>query len=217
MGRKQKKYHYIYKTVNTLSGRYYIGMHSTDDLNDGYLGSGIRLRRAINKHGKENFKREILEFCESRELLKEREIEIVNLNEIAKVGCMNLKVGGYGGFISDEHQKFRSECANKALKEKRERDKDFNKEWLKKMKEGVQKAMDSGKMTNIKDNYDWTGKTHKEETKKKMSKPKNKGDSNSQFGSCWITNEKMNKKINRDDVIPEGWRLGRVMKSIIGR
>jgi len=94
--RKQKKYHFIYKTTNLLSGRYYIGMHSTDDLDDGYLGSGTYLRRAINKYGKENFKREILEFCDSRIELKSREEEVVNLREIAKKECMNLRVGGTG-------------------------------------------------------------------------------------------------------------------------
>ena len=84
MARKEKKYHFIYKTTNILSGRYYIGMHSTDDLEDGYLGSGNRLRLAIRKHGKESFKREILEFCKTREDLKKREIEVVNLDEISK-------------------------------------------------------------------------------------------------------------------------------------
>ena len=63
----RKKYHFIYKTMNLLSGRYYIGMHSTDELNDGYLGSGTLLRRSINKHGKENHSIEILEFLNSRE------------------------------------------------------------------------------------------------------------------------------------------------------
>ena len=67
MARKEKKYHFIYKTTNVLSGRYYIGMHSTSNLDDGYLGSGNRLKLAVRKHGKENFIREILEYCESRE------------------------------------------------------------------------------------------------------------------------------------------------------
>lgn len=96
--RKQKKFHFIYKTTNLLSGRYYIGMHSTNDLDDAYLGSGTYLRRSLNKHSKENHKREILEFCKTRKELKSREQEIVNLNEIAKKDCMNLKVGGSGGF-----------------------------------------------------------------------------------------------------------------------
>ena len=82
--RKQKQFHFIYKTTNLLSGKYYIGMHSTDNLDDGYLGSGRRLRYSINKYGKENHHREILEYCKTREELKSRETEIVNLNEIAK-------------------------------------------------------------------------------------------------------------------------------------
>lgn len=52
--------HYVYKTTNNINGKYYIGKHSTFDLNDGYLGSGKILRLAIKKYGKQNFSREIL-------------------------------------------------------------------------------------------------------------------------------------------------------------
>lgn len=40
----RRKYHIIYRTTCTVTNRYYIGMHSTDDLDDRYLGSGVRLR-----------------------------------------------------------------------------------------------------------------------------------------------------------------------------
>jgi hypothetical protein len=52
MPRKEHDYHYIYKTTNLLNGNFYVGMHSTSDLNDGYLGSGVRVTRSIKKHGK---------------------------------------------------------------------------------------------------------------------------------------------------------------------
>ena len=45
-------YHYFYKITNKLNNHYYYGIHSTDNLNDGYMGSGRKLRRAINKYKK---------------------------------------------------------------------------------------------------------------------------------------------------------------------
>ena len=38
------------------------------------------------------------------------------------------------------------------------------------------------------------------------------GKNNSQYGTCWITNEKESKKIFKGDLIPDGWRLGRKIK-----
>ena len=42
-------YHYLYKVTNTSNQKYYIGVHSTTDLNDGYLGSGVAIKEAILK------------------------------------------------------------------------------------------------------------------------------------------------------------------------
>lgn len=46
----------------------------------------------------------------------------------------------------------------------------------------------------------------------KSSKGKGLKSANSQFGTCWITNEKENKKIPKGNTIPNGWRLGRKMR-----
>jgi group I intron endonuclease len=67
----EKKFNFIYVTINLIDGKQYIGDHSTDDLNcyktKHYLGSGLYFLRAIKEYGKENFKREILEFFPTKE------------------------------------------------------------------------------------------------------------------------------------------------------
>ena len=50
-------YYIIYKTTNILNGKYYIGKHITENLNDEYISSGIALKKAIQKYGKEYFKK----------------------------------------------------------------------------------------------------------------------------------------------------------------
>ena len=54
------------------------------------------------------------------------------------------------------------------------------------------------------------GKILSDETKAKLSEYT--GDKNSQFGSMWITDGNKNKKINKDEKIPDGWRKGRFFK-----
>lgn len=216
----RKKYHFIYKTTNLLSGRYYIGMHSTDDLNDGYLGSGTYLKRSINKHGKQNHSIEILEFLNSREELAVREREIVSLQEIAKRECMNLKVGGDGGFTVEQARKGR-QVTDKVLEEKY--GKDFRvvigKQYYENISEEQKQERNTliaRRLKEVRFNHaTFKGKSHTEETKKKIglaNSVKQKGEGNSQFGKCWITNELENKKISKKDTIPEGWRLGRKIK-----
>jgi group I intron endonuclease len=48
----------VYLTTNLVNGKKYIGSHK--DNNPAYLGSGVLLKQAIKKYGKENFKRELL-------------------------------------------------------------------------------------------------------------------------------------------------------------
>lgn len=62
-------YYIIYETTNEINGKKYRGIHKTNNINDGYLGSGIALEQALEKYGKQNFSRQILEFCSSYEEL----------------------------------------------------------------------------------------------------------------------------------------------------
>lgn len=204
----RRKYHYIYKTTCIITNNFYIGMHSTDNLEDGYIGSGKRLWYSINKHGKENHVCEILEFLQNRKKLKEREKQIVNVELIKEELCMNLQLGGGGGYISEENQRNRSLAGGKAFSTKIKSDPILYKEFCDIQRIKFKKLHSEGKMKY--DNF--TGKTHSEETKRKIGTVnalKQKGSNNSQYGKCWITNEIESKKIDKGDIIPEGWRLGR--------
>jgi hypothetical protein len=219
MARKEKTIHYLYKTTCNVTERYYVGIHSTNNLDDGYMGSGKRLRRSIRKYGIENHTKEILEFFESRETLIEAEKKAITSEMITDKNCMNLMGGGTGGFISEEQQKHRSICANKVLNEKLKNDIEFKEKWLDSVKKGVQKAIDDGKMKTWKDTYNWSGKTHTEETKEKISK-KMREIGNSQLNTCWVSKDEIKRKISineLDNYISNGWVKGKIsnIKEII--
>ena len=95
------KYHYFYKITNTINNHFYYGAHSTNNLNDHYFGSGIKLKEAIKKYGKENFKLEIIKFFKTREELSEYEFNIVNEDLIKSKECYNICPGGLGSFNSN--------------------------------------------------------------------------------------------------------------------
>jgi hypothetical protein len=189
-------------------------MHSTDNMNDGYFGSGKRLWFSINYHGKENHDKEILEYCFTREELKKREKELVNSELIKDDLCMNLVVGGEGGYISIEGCRKGGNNAYKNLNyvvwtingdENRKNISVLSKERFK-----IKKYRDI-----ILKNLNWNGRKHTIETKNLISEIKKGvglGETNSQYGTCWITKDGVNKKIKKEDLnnwINEGWIKGR--------
>lgn len=94
MNKNSKKYHYVYKVINNLNGMEYIGVHSTDNINDGYFGSGTYLRNAIKKYGKNSFSKEIIHEFNDRELALNKEQELVNPNYVKNRTVYNLVLGG---------------------------------------------------------------------------------------------------------------------------
>lgn len=86
----------VYKTTNLLNNKIYIGKDSKN--NELYLGSGLLLQKAIKKYGKENFKKEILEYCNNTVELNEKEKFWINFYDSRNVEIgYNLAEGGDGG------------------------------------------------------------------------------------------------------------------------
>lgn len=75
--------HYIYITTNKINGKKYIGQRLTrlegkvDMVNDNYFGSGTLLIKAIKKHGKGNFTKEIVMVTESQRTADGYEIALI--------------------------------------------------------------------------------------------------------------------------------------------
>jgi hypothetical protein len=208
MPRKQKKYHYIYKTTCLVTGKFYVGMHSTDNLEDDYLGSGKILGYSRKKYGDENHVREIIEMLPSREALKAREKEIVNEELLADTLNINLKYGGDGGWENVNHARTPEmwSAMGKARRAKStgNNGKTFDAAWREKISRS-----NKGKQAFL-------GKTHSQEAKSAISSANKKmvGKMNSQFGTrwAWVVHENQQPlKIRLDDLekyLAKGYKRG---------
>ena len=103
----KKKYKYLYKTTNLINNKVYIGIHCTDNLNDKYIGNGVKInftannkkkltafKSALLKYGVKNFKLEILNFYDTYEECLEQEKLLVNEQWVLDRGNYNTTVGG---------------------------------------------------------------------------------------------------------------------------
>lgn len=108
--------HIVYKTTNVVNNKIYIGVHSTEDIEDGYLGSGKLLHKAIVKYGKSNFTREIIKLCDSRDEALELERLLVDKEFLKREDVYNLVIGGPRGnhnYSTSEETKKKISEANK--------------------------------------------------------------------------------------------------------
>lgn len=87
-------HHYFYEIRNKLNGKIYRGIHSTENLEDGYLGSGVGIRAAVKKYGKENFTKTILKEFNTREEAAAYEQANVDLSFINRKDTYNQITGG---------------------------------------------------------------------------------------------------------------------------
>ncbi len=93
------KFHYIYKTTNTINGMFYIGKRTcSKPFDPDYYGSGTLIRRAVQKYGHAAFKVEKIAEAETLECLNQLERDIITSEVIEDPLCYNLIPGGSGGF-----------------------------------------------------------------------------------------------------------------------
>lgn len=159
-------YRYIYKitcTTGSFKGKFYFGQHTTNKLNDDYKGSGKKLSDYYKKYPNDYVK-EIISFHDTQDDLNDAEYKIIKpwLNHPM---CLNLCDGGgafnWWNYLSDEEkEKYKSKLKGRTT-------------W--------NKGIPQTEETKLKLSKSHLGKTHTEESKRKMSEQR-KVEGNSMFG-----------------------------------
>jgi len=83
---------YIYETTNLVNGKTYIGKKQ-GELDKTYYGSGMILKQALKKYGKENFEVVVLSTYNSEDELNNAEIMFIETRD----PTYNIAKGGTGG------------------------------------------------------------------------------------------------------------------------
>lgn len=175
------------------------------------MGSGVLIKEDLEKYGVENFSKEILFEASSSEEMFEKERELIELHQPE----LNIHPGGCGGWeyinYNNLKHKFSSNHYKKIGKNGgfSTQDKIRNNPNYAYLKQYYFKKGNSLSATAFK------GKKHTEETKRKIGEANSihqRGENNHQYGTMWITNGSKNKKIQKDQEIPDGWRKGRTIK-----
>lgn len=101
-------FHIVYKVTHE-SGKYYIGRHSTKNINDNYIGSGRWIKSIKDKS---TIKKEILHNCNSFEELLLKEEQEIQLN-IENINCMNWSNTSCG-FATGKYNPKQTGCVGKS-------------------------------------------------------------------------------------------------------
>lgn len=154
-------YGYIYMTTNLINGKIYIGKRVKPKFDYRYKDSGDILRKAFNKHGKENFSCLMLCPCFSEEELETEERFLIDYFDsyVENGRGYNVAEGGSGGNtrkgMTDEQLDLWRQHLSEANKDKVSH---------------YQSPESRAKISEaLKGNQHRLGKRHSSETKKKIS------------------------------------------------
>ena len=209
---ENKNYYYLYQITNLINGKIYIGVHSTNNLDDNYMGSGTAIKLAIKKYGVENFQKEILKIFNTEEEMYKEETEYVTKEFVLRDDVYNIATGGFGdyqfgsfkGSINSINGGISTYTQNKGIFSKNSRNN------LKKYLISEENIYKLYKMCIIASSF----KVNEKRKKTFKNIKHQQGDKNSQFGKMWITDGINSKKILKKEEIPEGWRKGRIIKKL---
>ena len=201
----EKKYNFVYKTTNNINGDYYYGVHSTDNLDDGYMGSGLRLGYSINKYGIENFTREYIQFFNCRKDAYLFEAKIVSPELLTDTHCLNIAIGGQGGFVTANY----SDAQRTVLRKKQS---EGRKNYYNKLDKPIV-TWNKGKH-NVYSNetLEKIGSKQRGRKRSQITIERNK---NSKKNRIWINDNVSEKWIDKsklDIFLSKGWQFGRVKR-----
>lgn len=263
----KQKFFVIYQITNLLDNRIYVGLHSTYNINDKYMGSSKHLKKDLKELGRQNFIKEILHVFNNKEDMIKMEAEIVTKNFCHRIDTYNRMVGGINDgltidmvsvvdkdgnnlrvyrddprYISGELISVAKGMAtvkdennnifNVSITDARYLSGEFtgvakntvivrNKEGnIFRVSKNDSKFLSGELVSSLKGqtqhvNSSRLNTNHSKESKEKIglaNSIKQKGEGNSQFGTCWINKEDINKKIqkeNLDEYTNQGWIKGR--------
>lgn len=180
------KYHYFYKIINNINNHFYYGVHNTDNLEDGYMGSGKLLHMAYKKYGINNFTKEILKFFPTSDEAFDYEKNIVNKELVNNPDCYNISLGGKN--FNTKNMVIAKDVDNNVFLVKKE------------------EFIYNDNLFGL-----WKGKHHKQESRD-QTRVKMTPD-NSKNPRIWINKDGKVKyllKTKLNEYLTNGWTLGRV-------
>lgn len=116
-------YGYIYLTTNKINNKQYIGKKVFDKYAHwcNYLGSGVVLKKAIEKYGNNNFDVQIIEYCfNEQDACQKERYWIEKYNAVYSDNFYNIAQGGDGGnVISGYTEEQRQQLSLKLSKQRK--------------------------------------------------------------------------------------------------
>jgi hypothetical protein len=190
----------VYRTVNKVNNKIYIGKHQTKVIEDSYLGSGKLLKRAIEKYGRKSFEKEILFVFDNETDMNAKEAELVDESFCLREDTYNVCFGGKGGWglynSNSEVQRNKAKKSNIKQKLLAVDDPDWVKSKAEKISNSNKKQYASGERTS---------------SFKHLNAILNKGKLK---GYICINNGVVNKKCKPEN-IPDGFVRGRLSNKVL--